>query len=285
MTVEIPACRRTVRGVHPLEHVAGQGLRMVRAFSRAAANRPEDRTSGRRRPPRRCAPGRPGSEQVIGVRGIRDSGSSMASTPSCRVKPRVLDEQLVVLHQQSGGGLGALHVAPDPEHRLGDPAQHVATSCVGDPVDCCCCISCWRRRSECTVGWSTRARASIAARRWAAENVGSSDSTTSSGSSGGERLVLADVEHPRVLGAAAWLEFTTRLPSTSATRVRPPGSTQHLLPVVDGERAQVQVPRGQAPTLDERRTRRQRHDRLGDPATRVGLDVRRGGGQLGIAGL
>ena len=66
-----------------------------------------------------------------------------------------------------------------------------------------------------------------------------------------------------------WLELTTSSPSGSATRVRPPGSTQTSLAVVDRERAQVDVPRRE-PAVDEGRDGRQLHDRLGDPAARVG---------------
>ena len=63
--------------------------------------------------------------------------------------------------------------------------------------------------------------------------------------------------------------LTTSWPSGSATRVSPPGSTQTSVAVVDGERPQVGVPRAHA-VLDEGRDGRELHDRLRDPAARVG---------------
>ena len=65
-----------------------------------------------------------------------------------------------------------------------------------------------------------------------------------------------------------WLEFTTRLPSGSATRVSPPGTTQTSLAVVDRERAQVEVAWPHR-VVDVRRCGRER-DRLPARSTRAG---------------
>ena len=72
-----------------------------------------------------------------------------------------------------------------------------------------------------------------------------------------------------------WLEFTTRLPLDEGDPGQPAGQHPDLLAVVDRERAQVQVPRREPAALDHRGAGRQRDDRLGDPAARVGLDVGR----------
>ena len=66
-----------------------------------------------------------------------------------------------------------------------------------------------------------------------------------------------------------WLELTTSAPSGSATRVRPPGSTQISSPslTANGRRSTW---RGAKLVADQRRRRRQLHRPLGDPAARVG---------------
>ena len=74
-----------------------------------------------------------------------------------------------------------------------------------------------------------------------------------------------------------WLELTTSAPSGSATRVRPPGSSQTSLAVVDRERPQVDVPRRQR-LVDQHGRGGQRHRPLRDPAARLG---RHAGVQLG----
>ena len=79
-----------------------------------------------------------------------------------------------------------------------------------------------------------------------------------------------------------WLEFTTRLPLRSATRVRPAGdhldavAAQHERPQVDVAALEVVVDEGGVP--------RQRHHLLGDVAARVGLDPRAHRLALGVGG-
>jgi hypothetical protein len=65
-------------------------------------------------------------------------------------------------------------------------------------------------------------------------------------------------------------ELTTSWPSGSATRVRPPGST-HLVAVVDGERAQVGVPRAHPSSTSVGMV--EHDDRLRDPPARVGDEL------------
>src|SRR5205814_4410345 len=68
------------------------------------------------------------------------------------VDPRVLDQALGVDVEDPGGVVCSLHVAADPEQRLGDPAQHcglarrlgasLRVSRGARSFNCCCCCDC-----------------------------------------------------------------------------------------------------------------------------------------------
>ena len=154
----------------------------------------------------------------------------------------VLEQQVIVHIEDAGRVLGPLAVATQPVERLGDPAQHGTSS---GPSACCCCWACWLSLlstgpgsggSVQTVMWLWRWRA---ARRSRASPEGASTHVS--------------LEPP------PWLEFTTRLPSGSATRVRPPGRNPHAVAVVHGEGPQVDVARPERLAGVRRRGRQRDH--------------------------
>ena len=141
------------------------------------------------------------------------------------------------------------------------------------PSACCCC-SCWSLRGESCGLWSCR---------WlSAEMIGMDVRDGAPGPRPVPACRDTPCGSPRCPTTQVSFEpppcelLTTSCPSGSATRVSPPGSTQTSVAVVDRERAQVGVP-GPHPVLDQRRDRRELHDRLRDPAARVGAQPR---GQL-----
>ncbi len=75
--------------------------------------------------------------------------------------------------------------------------------------------------------------------------------------------------HPGVLRAAALAGVDDELARGEGDAGQPAGQHPDILAVVDGERPEVGVPRPHA-LLDERGDGRQLHDRLRDPAARVG---------------
>src|SRR4029450_10971451 len=134
------------------------------------------------------------------------------------VDPPVLEQQVVVHVQDPRGVLGALCVATHPVEGFGDAAQH------GPDVDCCCCAGCAPNESTgASVGGPDHT-----APGWPAPAATSRSSASPDGVS-----THVSFEPP------PWLEFTTRLPSVSATRVSPPGATQRWFPsfTANGRRA------------------------------------------------
>ena len=179
------------------------------------------------------------------------------------VDRRVLEDELGLHVEDPGGVLRPLDVASDPEHGLGDPAQHP-----GRPLAVLLLLLLRLRlrlaqhrpgRHPARVG---RLRASI--RPPVPGGTASSSAADCSSSTWvGPASTQVSLEPP------PREEFTISSPSASATRVSPPGSTQTRLAVVDRERPQVHVPRGQR-AVHEGRHRRELHDGLGDPRPRVG---------------
>ena len=91
------------------------------ALSRAAAQAGVDRGGLGRRRSRAPAAGR--SRRVLDVVDAHQGQQVAAGVDLAG--GGVLDQQPQVGLQQPSGVLGPLDVAADPEHRLGDPAQHI----------------------------------------------------------------------------------------------------------------------------------------------------------------
>src|ERR1700744_3887620 len=130
------------------------------------------------------------------------------------------------------GVIGALDVATDPVQRFGIAGEHQRiTAC----CCCCCCCSgccsrsgcdfgrlcCWNCFCDC-FGFSPSESPLVAA-------LGSFF-TTSAAPSSRSAPDVRDARTQVSLDPPPWLELTTRDPSTSATRVRPPGSTHTSSP-------------------------------------------------------
>ena len=156
------------------------------------------------------------------------------------VDARVLEDQLGLDVEDPGGVLGALDVAADPEHRLRDPAQHDGSRLARVGLLLLLLLLVLlagagrrgpARRSAASAGRRRRARGSLAPRP-----------ARPSG---------------RPAPRCPWSRRRARSsrsarPRPSATRVRPPGSTQTRLPslTANGRRSTW---RGPHPAVDERR--------------------------------
>ena len=237
--------------------------RAPRAFSRAAVSAPAievvsgvegehvddvgDRRRRRRRAPRPSPPAAPG-----------------------RRRPRRPTDP------PGGGGCGRRGSGrcPRPARRTG-PSSTATRRCgsARPPRPCCCCCCCW-------AAWGTTGPGSSGfARRQRVEGRGRQRAGAGwSAPAPGSASTQVSLEPP------PWLEFTTRLPSGSATRVRPPGTTQTRSPsfTANGRRSMW---RGRSGRPDVRRRRRQLHDLLGDPAPRVGEEHVAHAAQLRVGGL
>ena len=166
-------------------------------------------------------------------------------------RPRVVEQQAEVDVEDAAGVLGPLDVAADPVQRLGD-----AGSARGRRLlllllllllaDLAVSIGATRRPAArpCVGDGGAGRRAARRRRRSPASTQ-------------------VSFEPP------PWLELTTSEPSGSATRVSPPGSTQTSSPsfTANGRRSTC---RGAIVSPIRVGHGRQLHDRLGDPAARVG---------------
>ena len=130
----------------------------------------------------------------------------------------ILEEVVEMDVEDARDILRPLHVATGPKEALGDTAQHAATL----TRDCCCCCS-WSATSAARAGpasgWPSRRAPDLAL-------------TAGSGPAPREwALAGAPSESTQVsLDPPPWLELTIRPPEGSATRVRPPGTTQISVP-------------------------------------------------------
>ena len=225
------------------------------------------------------------------------------------VDPRVLEQQLQVHVEDAGGAVAALDVAADPEQRLGDAAQHGrllrSSGCRGDRLRCCGAAASLllparvlRRCCRCCAG-------AVLARLAAACAAACSTSTIGDGRRDRRRGLVGDeaadaalpawratvrratrwsgaAEHPGVLRSAALARVHDELALGQRDAGEAAGQHPDVLAVVDRERAQVGVARPHA-VLDEGRDRRELHDRLRDPAARVGEQPRAQLVELGAA--
>ena len=146
--------------------------------------------------------------------------------------------------EHARGVLGAREVAAEPEQLVGDPGQHSYCCCVGAAV-----AGRPGRTAVAQVG--QRGRLAVSMPSGSARSVSWPSSSTQ----------VSFEPPPRE-------ELTIIEPSISATRVRPPGTILIVL-AEDGERAQVDVARREAPVVAGRGHGRQLDDLLGDPALGV----------------
>ena len=103
---------------------------------------------------------------------------------------------------------------------------------------CCCC--CWDWPTTVSLSGPGSCAGGSSGRSAAVNSMRVRSGSSTSVAWRGGLITQVSLEPP------PWLEFTTSSPSGSATRVSPPGSTQTFVAVVDGERAQVDVPRARS---------------------------------------
>ncbi len=199
------------------------------------------------------------------------------------VDPRVLEQQLQVHVEDASGAVAALDVAPDPEEALAmrlstSPSEPVALVSVdgsrirpraGRAVPAAAAVLLavssmtssgeWSgcRSVARTTGVRPGGRARPGRRRW----------SRSIARSGARLETRAD--DPGVLRPAALARVHDELPLRQRDAGEAAGQHPDVTAVVHGERPEVGVPRPHA-VLDEGRDGRQLHDRLRDPAARVG---------------
>ena len=143
---------------------------------------------------------------LVPPRGVlRDAHHGQQDGAGARLVHARVFEHLVEVHvEQPGGVLGPFDVPADPEQRLGDPTQHLG------PL-------------------------TAAAGRRGGRGRGRCPAPPAAGNAGGSRPAPvpargAEVSTQVSLEPPPWLELTIRLPSRSATRVSPPGSTRTCSP-------------------------------------------------------
>src|SRR5262249_6142944 len=165
---------------------------------------------------------RPDVELHLGRRLEPEHGEQHAGGPG-RVHGGIPEQLVQADVQDPGGVIGPLDVSPDPVQRFGVAGQHQPapgraprSAWPGRPVArlgrplCCCCCCCWPKVSS-----GPSSLAELVAGPRASAPVPSSRTAPSLRAASTQVSLLPP----------PWEEFTTRLPAGSATRVRPPGST------------------------------------------------------------
>src|SRR5271165_3269221 len=213
------------RGVEALPSLGGRHLAGgPRVFPRRRDG-VDDRAATRGVAPKRHQVGKRPDVQ-LGIRRLNVQHMQEHSGGVIGVDAGVL-QQLVDGHVEDARGVvGALDIATDPVQCLGVAGQHQritacccccwagCCSCVGRSCDCCCC---W-------VGFSPSDSPLDVVTGLGSERTISAAPSSRLATEARDASTHVSLEPP------PWLEFTTRDPSTRATRVRPPGNTHTSSP-------------------------------------------------------
>ncbi len=176
---------------------------------------------------------------------------------------RLVDDDV----EDAGGPLGPFDVAPDPEDRLGNPAEEGVAHC------------CWA--CSASTGGPSSMGGPTSIGRGGSGRAGD-------GETGGRRRPPCRgtglAHDPGVLRATALAGVDDEPALLEGDPGEPPGKDPDPLPVVDGEGSQVDVAWGHGPA-DPAGSGGERHHALGHPVTRRALDLGRQLVQLGSGGV